>query len=65
MELQDWRKEPRKNYSNEFKLRMIDWHHNPVLVWPRLLEKMASMIMLFSNGSDFGKTKGVYRGVFR
>ncbi len=20
--------------------------------------------MLFSNGSDFGKTKGVYRGVF-
>ncbi|MDN1947511.1 IS66 family insertion sequence element accessory protein TnpB, partial [Escherichia coli] len=22
MELQDWRKEPRKNYSNEFKLRM-------------------------------------------
>ncbi len=20
MELQDWRKEPRKNYSNEFKL---------------------------------------------
>ncbi len=21
MELQDWRKEPRKNYSNEFKLR--------------------------------------------
>ncbi len=24
MELQDWRKEPRKNYSNEFKLRMVD-----------------------------------------
>ncbi|EEY5883061.1 IS66 family insertion sequence hypothetical protein, partial [Escherichia coli] len=23
MELQDWRKEPRKNYSNEFKLRMV------------------------------------------
>nr|WP_164970872.1 transposase domain-containing protein [Escherichia coli] len=22
MELQDWRKEPRKNYSNEFKLRL-------------------------------------------
>ncbi len=24
MELQDWRKEPRKNYSNEFKLRMVE-----------------------------------------
>ncbi|WP_213209253.1 transposase, partial [Escherichia coli] len=23
MELQDWRKEPRKNYSNEFKLQMV------------------------------------------
>ncbi|EFF9866845.1 IS66 family insertion sequence element accessory protein TnpB, partial [Escherichia coli] len=23
MELQDWRKEPRKKYSNEFKLRMV------------------------------------------
>ena len=24
MELQDWRKEPRKKYSNEFKLRMVE-----------------------------------------
>ncbi|MXE75908.1 IS66 family insertion sequence element accessory protein TnpB, partial [Escherichia coli] len=24
MELQDRRKEPRKNYSNEFKLRMVE-----------------------------------------
>ncbi|EFW4515482.1 IS66 family insertion sequence element accessory protein TnpB, partial [Shigella sonnei] len=23
MELQDWRKEPRKKYSNEFKLRVM------------------------------------------
>ncbi len=54
MELQDWRKEPRKNYSNEFKLRMVE-----------LAVKMASMIMLFSNGSGSGRTKGVFRGVFR
>ncbi len=24
MELQDWRKEPHKKYSNEFKLRMVE-----------------------------------------
>lgn len=65
MELQDWRKEPRKKYSNEFKLRMVDWHHNLELVLHRLHVKMASMIMLFSNGSGSGRTKGVFRGVFR
>lgn len=37
----------------------LNWHYNPVLVWPRLHEKVASMKMLFSNGSDSGKTKGV------
>ncbi|SPW40954.1 IS66 transposase [Escherichia coli] len=65
MELQDWRKEPRKKYSNEFKLRMVELASQSGACVARLLEKMASMIMLFSNGSDFGKTKGVYRGVFR
>ena len=29
MELQDWRKEPRKNYSNEFKLRMVELASEP------------------------------------
>ncbi len=29
MELQDWRKEPRKNYSNEFKLRMVELASQP------------------------------------
>ena len=29
MELQDWRKEPRKNYSNEFKLRMAELASQP------------------------------------
>ncbi|GCS91952.1 transposase [Escherichia coli] len=29
MELQDWRKEPRKNYSNEFKLRMGELASQP------------------------------------
>ncbi len=38
----------------------LNWHHNPVLVWPRLHEKMVSMIMLFSNGSDYGGAKGVF-----
>ncbi|UYH30869.1 transposase (plasmid) [Klebsiella pneumoniae] len=116
MELQDWRKEPRKKYSNEFKLRMVElashpgacvaqiarengvndnvifkwlrlWqnegrvsrrlpvttssdtgvelHHTLELVLHRLHVKMASMIMLFSNGSGSGRTKGVFRGVFR
>ncbi len=65
MELQDWRKEPRKNYSNEFKLRMVELASQPELVLHRLHVKMASMIMLFSNGSGSGRTKGVFRGVFR
>ncbi|WP_409977378.1 transposase, partial [Escherichia coli] len=26
---QDWRKEPRKNYSNEFKLRMVELASQP------------------------------------
>ncbi|HAD8265131.1 TPA_asm: hypothetical protein G1255_22235 [Salmonella enterica] len=29
MELQDWRKEPRKKYSNEFKLRMVELASHP------------------------------------
>ncbi|WP_338894211.1 IS66-like element accessory protein TnpA [Escherichia coli] len=29
MELQDWRKEPRKKYSNEFKLRMVELASQP------------------------------------
>ena len=29
MELQDWRKEPRKNYSNEFKLSMVEQASQP------------------------------------
>ncbi|EOM4233292.1 transposase, partial [Escherichia coli] len=29
MELQDWRKEPRKNYSNEFKFRMVELASQP------------------------------------
>ncbi|HID3487004.1 transposase [Klebsiella pneumoniae] len=29
MELQSWRKEPRKNYSNEFKLRMVELASRP------------------------------------
>ena len=29
MELQDWRKEPRKKYSNEFKLRMCELASQP------------------------------------
>lgn len=40
-------------------------HHNLELVLHRLHVKMASMIMLFSNGSGSGRTKGVFRGVFR
>ncbi|SQM13884.1 transposase [Escherichia coli] len=32
MELQDWRKEPRKNYSNEFKLRMVELASSPVFI---------------------------------
>lgn len=65
MELQDWRKEPLKSIRMNSNFVWLNWHHNPVLVWPRLLEKMASMMMLFSNGSDSSKTKGVYHGVFR
>ena len=29
MELQDWRKEPRKNYTNEFKPRMVELASQP------------------------------------
>ncbi|WP_141069426.1 transposase, partial [Escherichia coli] len=29
MEYQDWQKEPRKKYSNEFKLRMIELASQP------------------------------------
>ena len=29
MELQDWRKGPRKKYSNEFKLRMVELASQP------------------------------------
>lgn len=29
MESQSWRKEPRKNYSNEFKLRMVELASHP------------------------------------
>lgn len=29
METQSWRKEPRKNYSNEFKLRMVELASRP------------------------------------
>ncbi|GDQ31195.1 transposase [Escherichia coli] len=29
MELQHWRKEPRKKYSNEFKLRMVKLASQP------------------------------------
>lgn len=65
MELQDWRKEPRKNYSNEFKLRMVELASQPGACVARLHVKMASMIMLFSNGSGSGRTKGVFHGVFR
>ncbi|GDV71004.1 transposase [Escherichia coli] len=35
MELQDWRKEPRKNYSNEFKLRMVELASQPGQVYPK------------------------------
>ncbi|KAA0031099.1 transposase, partial [Escherichia coli] len=41
MELQDWRKEPRKNYSNEFKLRMVKLASQPGAC---CTVKMASMI---------------------
>nr|WP_244428485.1 transposase [Escherichia coli] len=65
MELQDWRKEPRKNYSNEFKLRMVELASQPGACVAQIAREMASMIMLFSNGSGSGRTKGVFRGVFR
>ena len=42
-----------------------NWHHNLELVLHRLHVKMASMIMLLSNGSGSDRTKGVFRGVFR
>jgi transposase len=29
MESQTWRKEPRKNYSNDFKLRMVELASRP------------------------------------
>lgn len=29
MENQSWRKEPRKNYSNDFKLRMVELASRP------------------------------------
>lgn len=29
MESQSWRKEPRKNYSNDFKLRMVELASRP------------------------------------
>ncbi|MDV5598724.1 hypothetical protein QM084_26250 [Klebsiella pneumoniae] len=61
MELQDWRKEPRKNYSNEFKLRMVELASQPGACVAQIAHvKMASMIMLFSNGSGSGRTKGVF-----
>ncbi len=66
MELQDWRKEPRKNYSNEFKLRMVELASQPGACVAQIArENGVSMIMLFSNGSGSGRTKGVFRGVFR
>ncbi len=40
-------------------------HHNLELVLHRLHVKMASMIMLLSNGLGSDRTKGVFRGVFR
>ncbi|WP_249532786.1 transposase, partial [Escherichia coli] len=36
MEFQDWRKEPRKNYSNEFKLRMVELASQPGACVPQI-----------------------------
>ncbi|WDB51461.1 hypothetical protein PS037_17785 [Escherichia albertii] len=65
MELQDWRKEPRKKHSNEFKLRMVELASQPGACVTQIAREMVSMIMLFSNGSGSGRTKGVFRGVSR
>ena len=61
MKLQGWRKEPRKKYSNEFKLRMVELASQ----LDACVAQIARENGVNSNGSDFGKTKGVYHGVFR
>nr|WP_252316236.1 transposase [Escherichia coli] len=85
--------EPRRSFSNEFKLQMVklasqpgasvariarehDINDNLLFKWLRLCHNQEpllpvlpgntiSMITSCSNGSGSGRTKGVYRGVFR
>lgn len=47
MELQDWRKEPRKSIRMNSNFVWLNWHHNPVLVWPRLLENGVNDNVIF------------------
>ena len=65
MELQDWRKEPRKNYSNEFKLRMVELASQPGACVAQIARENGVNDNVISNGSGSGRTKGVFRGVFR
>ncbi|MCZ5120595.1 hypothetical protein O6A27_27740, partial [Escherichia coli] len=56
MELQDWRKEPRKNYSNEFKPYGGTGIATRELVLHRVHGKMASMIMNIFKWLGLGRT---------
>ncbi|WDB36029.1 transposase [Escherichia albertii] len=62
MELQDWRKEPRKNYSNEFKLRMVELASQPGACVAQIARENGVNDNVISGS---GRTKGVFRGVFR
>ncbi|MCL9910907.1 IS66 family insertion sequence element accessory protein TnpB, partial [Escherichia coli] len=55
MELQDWRKEPRKNYSNEFKLEN-GVNDNVIFKWLRLWqnEGRVSRRLPVTTSSDTG-----------
>ncbi|EHW98910.1 putative transposase [Escherichia coli DEC10F] len=44
---------------------MVELASQPGACVAQIAREMASMIMLFSNGSGSGRTKGVFRGVFR
>lgn len=65
MESQSWRKAPRKNYSNDFKLRMVELASRPGTCVAQIAREMASMITSFSNGYGSGRMRVVYPADFR
>lgn len=50
MELQDWRKEPRKNYSNEFKLRMVELASQPGACVAQIARENGVNVRIFMKG---------------